>query len=110
MDSNLVDNDDAAREQRGAKVLDNLSGRGSLLEPARVLTSKHVTQYIFTDLRKGKYRVVMNQSAKPPVCINVIDVNFSLEKSLNELLSSQYSEQLKHNGAKSRFISKLEDW
>lgn len=72
--------------------------------------AKHMTKYLFADIKKGKYRVLMNQSAKPINCINIVDVKLSLERSLNEIMSMRYSAQAKHNGNNKRYISKMEDW
>ena len=62
----------------------NLGGKGTQIEPTKIFTAKHMTKWLFTDMKMGKYRLILTQSAKPKDCFNLIDVKFTLSPSLNE--------------------------
>jgi hypothetical protein len=81
-------------EEQGALVLGNLIGKGTKVEPTKISNGKHMTKWIFSDLEKGKYRLVMTQVAKPNTCFNLIDVSLSLTPSISKLLLARY--QMEH--------------
>ena len=108
MDFPEEDNSEIEKSQEGAHVLSNLDGKGKLIEPTRVTNSKHVSQWLFTDLDYGTYQVSMIQAGKPLDCFNLIDVEFTVTESLSERLKKSYAAH-NYSTMQTHFSSKIED-
>ena len=84
-----------------------MNAGGSLVQATRFVSAKHMSQWIFTDLDKGRYRVRMTQASKPIDCFNIIDVRFKASKPITSLLQNSFGNT---GNDSTRYLSKIEDW
>lgn len=72
-------------------LLKRVLGNSGAIVPAHISSPKHMTKYRFMDLEPGRYVVRLTQPSKPGKCINVVDVLFQVNQSLDSVLVEKFT-------------------
>ena len=90
-DSAHIDKDSTGSKRGMKPLVLKVFGNTNALVPASITSPTHMTKYHFMALSAGRYVVHMWQPSKPSDCINLVDVLFQVNQSLESVLIERFT-------------------